>query len=143
MVCRQEWTPRRGEPRVEQKPPKEEDTKTFEVARIFVKAKESQEMFMSVGQLRAESHVDVQQGAFAQQLSGSCGSSEPKLSKPGGLQRDLFAIRRHLCLPSPPPPFSPLPPSLSGSRKRAPRFRSASCCSLLAPKLCWYAEAPW
>ncbi|CAE7298086.1 unnamed protein product [Symbiodinium pilosum] len=66
VVCRQEWTPRRGEPRVEQKPPKEE------------------EMFMSVGQLRAESHVDVQQGAFAQQLSGSCGSSEPKLSKPGG-----------------------------------------------------------
>ena len=75
---------------MEQKPPKEEDTKTFEVARILVKAKESQEMFMSVGQLRAESHVDVQQGAFAQQLSGSCGSSEPKLGKPGGLQRDPF-----------------------------------------------------
>eukprot|EP00439_Symbiodinium_sp_Y106_P077180 s315_g16.t1 len=53
VVDRKEWTPRRGEARMELKPPKEE------------------EMFSSVGQLRAESHIDVQQGSFAQQLGSS------------------------------------------------------------------------
>ncbi|CAE7737208.1 unnamed protein product [Symbiodinium sp. CCMP2456] len=52
VLDRKEWTPRRGEARMELKPPREE------------------ELFSSLGQ-RAESHIDVQQGSFAQRLGSS------------------------------------------------------------------------
>ncbi|CAE7444052.1 unnamed protein product [Symbiodinium natans] len=79
VVGRKDWTPRRGELLAEPKPPKEE------------------EMFSSVCQLRAESHVDVQQGLFAQQLTRPTGSGRssgpPGLPDSGVLRAALFSHR--------------------------------------------------
>lgn len=55
IVDRKNWTPRRGEARVETLPPSEVD------------------MFSSIDQLKTESHVDVQQSSFAHQLEMSQG----------------------------------------------------------------------
>eukprot|EP00933_Yihiella_yeosuensis_P051421 TRINITY_DN49350_c0_g1_i1.p1 TRINITY_DN49350_c0_g1~~TRINITY_DN49350_c0_g1_i1.p1 ORF type:complete len:349 (+),score=33.94 TRINITY_DN49350_c0_g1_i1:82-1128(+) len=50
VVDRHSWTPRRGEQRIEARPPREED------------------MFAKVSQLRSESHVDVKDKCFAENL---------------------------------------------------------------------------